>query len=172
MAIKTNLPSILLSRHFQFRMPGVLNNLGDSIGMPRRLRRHCTHRQQTGVVATAYVARINVSYETREANDDEGKSRRKTPPKAQQTQFARGSHQLLRAKRIADRRQRRQAHHQQTELAPPRFGTKRKSRFHPAFLQQNAMLAFMSCAFQRQNVKFASSLNLCQNARTRDPRSA
>jgi len=46
--------------------------------------RRCTHRQQTGVVATAYVARINVSYETREANDDEGKSRRKTPPKAQQ----------------------------------------------------------------------------------------
>ena len=35
MAIETNLPSILLSRHFQFRMPGVLNNLGDSIGMPR-----------------------------------------------------------------------------------------------------------------------------------------
>ena len=35
MAIETNLPSILLSRHFQFRMPGVLNNLGNSIGMPR-----------------------------------------------------------------------------------------------------------------------------------------
>ena len=34
MAIETNLPSILLSRHFQFRMPGVLN-LFDSIGMPR-----------------------------------------------------------------------------------------------------------------------------------------
>ena len=69
------------------------------------------------MIATAYVARINVSYETREANDDEGKSRRKTPPKAQQTQFVGGSHQLLRAKWIADRRQRRQIHHQQTELA-------------------------------------------------------
>ena len=39
-----------------------------------RLRRRCTYRQQTGVVATTYVARINVSYETREANDDESLS--------------------------------------------------------------------------------------------------
>ena len=35
MAIETNLPSILLSRHFQFWMLGVLNNLFDLIGIPR-----------------------------------------------------------------------------------------------------------------------------------------
>jgi len=40
-----------------------------------------------------------------------------------------------------------------------------KLAFNPAFLQQNAMLAFTSCTFQRQNVKFASSLKLCQNTR-------
>ena len=59
----------------------------------------------------------------------------------------------------------------QSSLSPPRFGTKREARFQPRILQQNAMLAFTSCAFQRQNVKFASSLKLCKNARTRDPRS-
>ena len=56
-----------------------------------------------------------------------------------------------------------------SSLSPPCFGTKREARFLPQFLQQNAMLAFTSCSFQRQNVKFVSSLKLCENARTCDP---
>jgi len=147
MAIETNLSPVLFFKALSVPDAGGSQQPLRLNWNAERLQRRCTHRQQTRVVATAYVACINVSYETREANDDEGNSRRKTPLKAQQTQFAGGSHQLLRAKRIADRRQRRQVHHQQTELAPPHFGTKRESRFHPAFLQQNAMLAFMSCVF-------------------------
>ena len=43
-----------------------------------------------------------------------------------------GAHQLLRAKRIVDRRQRRQVHHQQTELAfTPAFRNQREARFQP-----------------------------------------
>ena len=51
----------------------------------------------------------NVSQETHKANvlahdqhSGRGQSRCQIPPKAQQTQFARGSHQLLLAKRIAN----------------------------------------------------------------------
>ena len=40
-----------------------------------------------------------------------------------------------------------------------------KLAFSPAFLQQNAILAFTSCTFQCQNAKFASSLKLCQNTK-------
>jgi len=40
-----------------------------------------------------------------------------------------------------------------------------KLTFSPAFLQQNAMLAFMCYMFQRQNEKFVSSLKLCLNTR-------
>ena len=85
MTITTNLSSILFIKALPVpdaessQQPLRLN------GNAKRRRRRCTHRQQTGVVATAYVAHINVSYKTREANNDEGKSRRKTPPKAQQT---------------------------------------------------------------------------------------
>ena len=41
-----------------------------------------------------------------------------------------------------------------------------KFTFNPMFLQQNAMLTFTICTFQRQNMKFASSCKLCQNARS------
>ena len=39
-----------------------------------------------------------------------------------------------------------------------------KLAFSLALLRQNVMLACMSCAFQRQNVKLVFSLRLCQNA--------
>jgi len=96
-----------------------------------RRRRRCTHCQQTGVVATAYVARINVSYETREANNDEGKSRRKTPPKASELnlQGVRINSCEPNGLLIVDNV--KFTISKQSSLSPPLFDTKREVRFQP-----------------------------------------
>ena len=44
-----------------------------------RQQRRRARRQQTEVAATAHVTRVNVSHETREANEDEGPSLRTSP---------------------------------------------------------------------------------------------
>ena len=83
------------------------------------------------MVATAYVARINVSYETREANDDEGKSRRKTPRLSElNLQGVRINSCEPNGLLIVDKDVKFTIS-KQSSFSPPRFGTKREVRFQP-----------------------------------------
>ena len=80
-----------------------------------RRRRHRAHRQQAKVDAIAHVARVNVSHETREANDDEGQSRRTSPLQIPQLQVTGGLQQLVKRNLNAESQQRRHADRQQIE---------------------------------------------------------
>ena len=114
----------------------------------------------------------NVSQQTRKANVlaqantvTETKLATKLLPKVQ-TQFAGGSQQLLRAKQIANHRQRRQAHHQQIEAEDGDTGTKREARVQPHLSATKCDARIHELRIQCQYAKFTSSLKLCQNARS------
>jgi len=122
MAMETNLPPSFYQGTASSNAGGSQQPLRLNRNAERRQRRRA-RRQQTEVAATAHVARVNVSHETREANEDEGPSRRTSPLQIPQLQVTGGPQQPVKRNWNAERRQRHHTRRQQMENAEKAIGS-------------------------------------------------
>ena len=90
MVIEINLPPSFYQGTASSDTRGSQQPLRLNRNAERRQRRRA-RRQQTEVTVTAHVARVNVSHETREANENEGPSRHTSPLQIPQLQVTGGS---------------------------------------------------------------------------------